>query len=58
MMCLAYNSLELKNALHEAVCSDAFSSEEFVQVVKGLGKDRLATFGSNSSSICFKISVR
>ena len=37
---VTYHSLELKNALHKAVHSDGFSSEDFIRIVKGLGKDR------------------
>ena len=41
---VAYNSFAMKYGLHEAVRSDAFSSEEFIQIVKGLGKDRFVNF--------------
>ena len=37
---VANHSLELKNALHKAVRSDEFSSEDFIRIMKGLGKDR------------------
>ncbi len=38
MYCLAFLKVKPCNLLHEAVLCDSFSSDEFVQIVKGLGK--------------------
>ena len=42
-VCVGYQKFQLKGKkmLHQAVCSDTFYSEDFVQIVKGLGKNWL-----------------